>query len=320
MWWAGTSGPARFLVPLLLPLSVPAAAAWQSARSRGARVVMMLALAVTAWMAVVLAAGAGGFLAYHSRNVYGMTPAPWLDWANSVVALTQALPAFVPLPAGTPLGARMAAARDGFATTVPWGLCFAAAAYVTMWCGQKRGARLYDVVAASVAAFAVATMIAASAVWWMHGGHRVEALDAQLDVLRHLSGRRAVALDLLNARRVSGVEALNMRLDVRMEDASGAPAAMASIPLLPAGSYQISTRGTLALVRSCDESRFRSCRSLPTARGVTLVPPVPCAPHARAPSFAGASATVGRFGPGCPAGSPLTPPHKARVYFRRSHR
>jgi hypothetical protein len=297
MWWAGTSGPARFLVPLLLPLSVPAAAAWQSARSRGARAVMMIALAVTAWMAAVLAAGAGGFLAYHGRNVYGMTPAPWLDWANPVVELTQALPAFVPRPAGTPLGARMAAARDGFAATVPWVLCFAAAAYVTLWCGRKRGARLYQVVAASVAAFAIATMIAASAVWWMHSGHRVEALDAQLGVLRQLSGRRVLALDLLNARRVSGVEALKMRLDVRMEDESGTPPALASIPLLPAGSYQISTRGTLrgpaAIFAGADEEPFPIMTAGPAdlARGVTLDLPVTVnAVTVRAASFAGVSA------------------------------
>ena len=31
MWWAGSSGPARFLVPLLLPLAIPAAAAWAAA-------------------------------------------------------------------------------------------------------------------------------------------------------------------------------------------------------------------------------------------------------------------------------------------------
>jgi hypothetical protein len=297
MWWAGTSGPARFLVPLLLPLSVPAAAAWQSARSRGARVVMILALAVTAWMAAVLAAGAGGFLAYHSRNVYGMTPAPWLRWANALVDLSQALPAFVPLPAGTPLGARMAAARAGFAATAPWVLCLAAAAYVTMWCGRKRGVRLSEVVAASAAAFAVATMVAASAVWWMHGAHRVEALDAQLDVLRHLSGRRAVALDLLNARRVSGVEALKMRMDVRTEDESGAPAAMAAIPLLPAGSYLISTRGTLrapaAIFAGADEEPFPIMTASPAdmARGVTLDLPVTVrAVTVRASSFAGVSA------------------------------
>src|SRR5262249_14122018 len=127
MWWAGTSGPARFLVPVLLPLAIPAAVAWQRA-SRGARVAMMIALAVTAWMSGVLAGGAGGLLGYHGRNVYGMTPAPWLGWANTVVDLAQALPAFVPQPAGTPLGARMTAARDGFVATVPWLVCFITAA------------------------------------------------------------------------------------------------------------------------------------------------------------------------------------------------
>jgi hypothetical protein len=43
MWWAGMSGPARFLVPLILPLAIPAACAWAAA-SRGWRSVMLAAL------------------------------------------------------------------------------------------------------------------------------------------------------------------------------------------------------------------------------------------------------------------------------------
>ena len=98
MWWAGLSGPARFLVPLVLPLAVPAAYAWASAKSRGAHVVMLSALLVSAWLSLVMAGGADGRLGYHTRNELGMTAAPWLEWANHVVDLPSAFPAFVPLP------------------------------------------------------------------------------------------------------------------------------------------------------------------------------------------------------------------------------
>ena len=51
MWWAGQSGPARFLLPLLLPLAIPAACAWRAAAaSPGWRTVMLTALAASVWL------------------------------------------------------------------------------------------------------------------------------------------------------------------------------------------------------------------------------------------------------------------------------
>jgi hypothetical protein len=291
MWWAGTSGPARFLVPLLLPLAVPAAVAWQSVTSRGARVAMTIALAFTVWLSAVLAAGGGGLLGYHSRNVYGMTPAPWLGWANALVDLSQALPAFVPLPRGTALGARMAAARDGLAAAIPWALSFAGALSFVLWFGRTRGARLYALVAASVGACAAATMIAASVGWWMHGGHHLEPLNAQLDLVRRWSNSRALALDVQNARRVSGVEGLKMRLDVPIEGD-----AVASIPLLPLGSYVVSTRGSVgtpaAIFAGADEEPFAIAIASPAdlARGLTVDLPVTVRALTIRAAFAGAGA------------------------------
>jgi hypothetical protein len=296
MWWAGTSGPARFLVPLILPLALPAAVAWQRVTSRGARVAMTMALAVTVWISTTLVSAGGGLLAYHSRNVYGPTPAPWIEWANKLVPLSQAMPAFVPLPRGTPLGARMAAARDGFASMVPWIGCFAMAAYLTVWLGRKRGARLSDVVAAAVAGSGAATMIAASIGWWMHGGPRIQALEAQLDLVRRLSDQRGLALDL-EKRRLSGIDALKLRLDVPIGGDEGGQVAAVSIPLLPAGTYRISPRGSLtthvAIFAGADEEPFPIAISSAAdfARGVTVDLPVTVrALTLRATSFAGAGA------------------------------
>jgi hypothetical protein len=55
MWWAGMSGPARFLVPLILPLAIPAACLWSGARSRASRILLVAALLVSAWISIVMA-------------------------------------------------------------------------------------------------------------------------------------------------------------------------------------------------------------------------------------------------------------------------
>jgi hypothetical protein len=191
----------------------------------------------------------------------------------------------------------MAAARDGLAAAIPWAICFGGGLYGAVWLGRQRQTRPFEIVAASVGMFASATMIAASVVWWMHGGAHVDALNAQLDVLRQLSAGPALALDLQNARRASGVEALKMRLDAPVAGDTGSPATLTSIPLVPAGSYLVSTRGTLAgpasLYAGADDERFPLTTATPAelVRGVTVDLPVAVrALSVRAASSAGVSA------------------------------
>ena len=45
-----------------------------------------------------MAGGGDGRLGYHTRNEAGLTAAPYLEWANHVVDLPSAFPAFVPQP------------------------------------------------------------------------------------------------------------------------------------------------------------------------------------------------------------------------------
>src|SRR5258708_4480239 len=159
MWWAGWSGPAWFIVPLVLPLAIPAACAWGDGASRGLRAIMMTALVVSAWLSVVLVAGGGGLLGYHGRNTGGLTAAPWLEWANTVIDLPSAAPAFVPSPRGTGLSARVRAAHAGFAATVPWVICLGAAAILVGWAARQRRWRSETVVAGTVLVFASAVMV-----------------------------------------------------------------------------------------------------------------------------------------------------------------
>lgn len=96
MWWGGWSAPARFAVPVLLMLGVPAAVWWASRGSAG-KAVGGVALAVTALITVSLVVGQDGRLIFNDRDGFGR----WLEWVSPLVDLPRAVPSFF---RSTPLG------------------------------------------------------------------------------------------------------------------------------------------------------------------------------------------------------------------------
>jgi hypothetical protein len=88
MWWGGASAPARFVVPLVLPLGVALAIAWTTARSYAARALMVGAVTVGLWLTIVLLLVDGGRLAYNDRDGLAL----WAAWASPAVDLARALP------------------------------------------------------------------------------------------------------------------------------------------------------------------------------------------------------------------------------------
>jgi hypothetical protein len=88
MWWGGASAPARFLVPMLLPLALPIGVAWSRTRGVGGRSMAIAALIVTAALTLILVGVDGGRLAYGSRT----TVAGWTRWVSPAVDLAGALP------------------------------------------------------------------------------------------------------------------------------------------------------------------------------------------------------------------------------------
>jgi hypothetical protein len=87
MWWGGASAPARFLVPILLPLAVPIGVGWSRTGVAG-RALAMAALLVTAGITLILVGVDGGRLAYGSRTEL----AGWARWVSPAVDLARALP------------------------------------------------------------------------------------------------------------------------------------------------------------------------------------------------------------------------------------
>ncbi|PYR93984.1 MAG: hypothetical protein DMF84_07090 [Acidobacteria bacterium] len=244
MWWAGWSAPARFFVPVLLPLAVPTASAWLMIRSRGLRAYALALLVISAWMALVLAAGGGGHLGYHARNEAGMTPAPWLKWAAHVVDLTAAVPAFVPLPVGSGLAARQAAARSGLIIVLPWIVCGGAAAFALHAFARRRLRHHVGLVATTTIIFAVAATVAVSAGWRLQRDDSVATERGQIEALAAAARTEILAVDLTGRRRLTIDELVSrMRIEVHVVPTSR-PGSRVNRPLvtlsgIPAGDYRL---------------------------------------------------------------------------------
>jgi hypothetical protein len=248
MWWAGYSGPARFLVPLLLPLAIPAACAWTSARSRGLKAVMLGALLVSAWLSAVMAGGGAGQLGYHTRNEGGLTAAPYLEWANHVVDLPSAFPAFVPQPVQPDPGglvSRRLAARSGFMATLAWALCLGAAAFAVSRIGRRRSP--VALVAGATLTFACAVMAAVSIVWKVQAADPVTVPAAQLDALRRAASGHVAVFDLMSRTRRRGADTWTMRIEAPVRRPGRGGPVPSNRPLavfqrVPAGTYLLSAK------------------------------------------------------------------------------
>ena len=238
MWWAGMSGPARFLVPLVLPLAIPAACAWNAVAARPLRSVLMAALVASVWLSMVMAGAGAGRLGYHTRNEGGLTAAPWLEWGNHLVDLPGASPAFVPQPVQPDPGglvSRGNAARGGFLLTVIWIACLGGAIGLALWRSSGQWVPL---------ATAAGAMLAMTIAWAVQGAEPVTAVSAQMDVLRRLSGGGVMAAGISPPRRLTREAAWEMRMEIPVRRVRGGRpnAPLVAFPAVPAGSYLMSVR------------------------------------------------------------------------------
>jgi len=94
MWWAGTTPPARFLVPITLVLAIPTAICFAAAKRTAARTVSLAALMLSVLMTITIASVERGAFVFNFRD--GMSRVAL--WLTPVVDLTRALPSLFQNP------------------------------------------------------------------------------------------------------------------------------------------------------------------------------------------------------------------------------
>jgi hypothetical protein len=238
MWWGGTSAPARFFVPMLPMLSIPAAVGWAGIRRRSTRATALAALAATAFASGALVFVDGGRLAYNVRQGYAM----WLEWLNGATDLGRGLPAWW-------RGSETFLYRD----VAVWGVALGAAwlglrALETAGWFRTRGA----LAAATAAAFATAAMAAITIVWTFAGVRGDAQTPGRLEMLRRIGAeRQVVLLTLPSLRRLPAADVPPLLRITPERSTTPGGAGQNDRPLyqlaaVPAGRYRVRASGDAA--------------------------------------------------------------------------
>jgi hypothetical protein len=180
MWWAGRSGPARFLVPVLLPMALPIAVWWRRHPSRTPRFATLALLGVSLALTASFAWVDSGALVYNARDGYAL----WLDQVAPSVNLARALPSS--FQTGT---------TDVWGRAIAWGLTLAAA-----WLALRAAeARITPgggwTLACGLTACGV-LLVGPTVAWSAGGGPAVEPGAGQLHLLDRACGAKGLAVTL----------------------------------------------------------------------------------------------------------------------------
>jgi hypothetical protein len=178
MWWGGLSSPARFLVPVMLPLAIPAGV-WFASAGRGSRIAGLGALLLSLCITGALAMVRHGALLYNVRD----GAARWLLWISPLVNLTTGLPSLFQNAPPIVLG-----------QSLIWAFVIAATWWMSVF-AARRG--LTSEIVALVAGSTAATggMIALTIVWRTNHAPPLTPTAGNVALLRHYDpARRQIAL------------------------------------------------------------------------------------------------------------------------------
>ena len=230
MWWGGESSPARFLVPILLPLAIPAGVWFQSSRGRAARLLGLGALALSALVTMTLAGVDRGALLYNSRDGASRL----LLWLSPLINISAGLPSV--FRGGSALALAHAAV---------WLTAIGLAATVGVLV-ERRGATTTTVVLALGFSTVVAASAALSIVWRGQPKTPMTTDTGTLAFLQHYDpdqpqiAIRTAPLRRLDPRDV--LAALTLADVTPATLASAEPAAL--LFRLPAGTYAVEATST----------------------------------------------------------------------------
>ena len=252
MWWGGLSSPARFLVPVLLPMAVPVAAFWH--RHRSTRAFTFTLLAISVGITALLTCAGDGSLLNNTRDGY----ARWLDRIAPAVNLAHALPS---LFQGTVAAAWRQAAVWLFAISAAW---------LALRALERRPVGLSRPVGPSFLAVALVTVAAvsvgASGGWLASRGVATEPGSSGFAMLSDACGRTAtffrVAPFALSATRLDAA-AFGVNDAGRRPRAAGGP--IWTGRNIPPGRYRVlldsglNTTGALSIALGRPDALLQRC-------------------------------------------------------------
>jgi len=234
MWWAGYTTPARFLVPVLLPLAIPAAVWFNSRRSEIARGLGISAVLVSALITATVVVVDRGALLLNFRDGASRL----LTWLSPIVDLTTAAPSLF-----------QSSLRIVLLQSAVWLGAVAVTVATAIAVSHRRASSDRSFVAIGSVAMTM-TMIAATVVWRSHGAEPVKSDGGALEYLSAYDGdarQLAVSLSPLRAVRRADVPPRLPIVDV----VSPAGDVLAFVRRVPAARYSITlhlmhpTHGTL---------------------------------------------------------------------------
>jgi hypothetical protein len=265
MWWGGWSAPARFAVPVLLMLGLPAAAFWSRQRAAG-KALALAALGTSALVTGTMVFVNSGRLIFNTRDGFAL----WLDWLTPVVDLPRALPSFFRESLGTAL-----------AQSAIWVVCLGVGAWIVHGLVRRTDAepegRLGAVALRMFLVFAVAAMVAASATWATGHVAGPTPSTSALAVLRAYDpAERAVGVGFDPFGRVS-IDRVPSRLLLSVSNRRPTDPAGPMLVLLdvPAGVYRLAPAVALAAQGTAVVTIGRSTQPIarwtfdPAARGAS---------------------------------------------------
>lgn len=252
MWWAGHSAPGRFLLVLLLPAAVLVAWLYQEAPALWARTAIVAA-ALMGWAYVAIRTTVNtGVLLYNSRDGYDLL----LDWLSPTVNLPLALPSFhrdvVPVAVRDSLVWTMALA---VALAIVW-LIFRLRPHASRGAAWALGGSV----------LALTVMVAATLVWMRYERAVVTPSTSQLAFLQEWDPDwHPIEVQLTPLAWLTHDDVLPR---IELETTTRGPAVPAAtrplltVPLVPAGEYDIVASTGARLAGALDVSVGRSTQTI----------------------------------------------------------
>ena len=225
MWWGGESSPARFLVPILLPLSIPTGLWFHTRRGQATRLLALGALAVSLLVSLTLAGVDRGALLYNSRDGASRL----LLWLSPLVNLTTGLPSVF-----------RGGSASALARAAVWLLAIALTAAAGIL-AERRGTTTARVALVTGFSALLTSSAALSLVWRVHPASPVTAFNGTLAFLqRYDPDTQSLAFRSAPFRRIDAREVLAaLTLADIAPAALGATEPVALLFRVPAGTYAV---------------------------------------------------------------------------------